>query len=213
MPPGVVARQHAELRVRRARRSRRDLARVLRNYYSRSQSQSIEDVDLATAESQRSTPTTSRGCFRRPSSSTARRSARSTATRRGSPTRIRGDAQFYARADNLREWLAVVELRLGSLSQRLSASVGQVRVNTDSRRRADRRGDASRPTATSIVKTPWLEIDDVFYEGAARVGAAAVPARRAIRLRAHARGQERRREPAADHPRARGRLGARSGAR
>ena len=41
------------------------------------------------------------------------------------------DAQFFARADNLRDWLAVVEKRLGSLSQRLSASVGRERVNTD----------------------------------------------------------------------------------
>ena len=72
-------------------------------------------------------------------------------------------AQFYARADNLREWLAVVEVRLGSLSQRLSASVGQVRVNTDL-------GGAPTGAATRdadgdvIVKTPWLDIDEVFYE-------------------------------------------------
>ena len=41
------------------------------------------------------------------------------------------DAQFYARADNLRYWLSTVNTRLGSLSQRLSASVGQRRLNTD----------------------------------------------------------------------------------
>ena len=50
-----------------------------------------------------------------------------------------------------------------SLSQRLSASVGQERLNTDLA------GDtaASQSTATPAemeVKTPWLEIDDVFYE-------------------------------------------------
>ena len=39
-------------------------------------------------------------------------------------------AQFYARADNLSHWLGMIEKRLGSLSQRLSASVGQ-RLNTD----------------------------------------------------------------------------------
>jgi hypothetical protein len=49
------------------------------------------------------------------------------------------------------------------LSQRLSASVGQQRLNTDLS------GDsgASQSTANSQdqeVKTPWLEIDDVFYE-------------------------------------------------
>ncbi len=41
------------------------------------------------------------------------------------------NAQFYARADNLGTWLGLVEKRLGSLSQRLSASVGQERLNTD----------------------------------------------------------------------------------
>ena len=41
------------------------------------------------------------------------------------------NAQFYARADNLTDWLAIVEKRLGSLSQRLSASVGRARLNTD----------------------------------------------------------------------------------
>jgi hypothetical protein len=91
----------------------RDLARVLRNYHSRSQTQSIEDVELALAEQALNT-------------------------------------------DN-RSWL------FGSLSQRLSASVGQVRVNTDL-------GGAPTGAATRdvegdvIVETPWLEIDEVFYE-------------------------------------------------
>ena len=41
------------------------------------------------------------------------------------------DTVFYARADNLREWLTTISSRLGSLSQRLSASVAKRRVNTD----------------------------------------------------------------------------------
>ncbi|HIN89056.1 MAG TPA: DUF2333 family protein, partial [Porticoccaceae bacterium] len=73
------------------------------------------------------------------------------------------DAQFYARADNLASWLLNVESRLGSLSQRLSASVRQQRVNTDT---AGERGALqSIPTRAEVqVKTPWLQIDDVFYE-------------------------------------------------
>jgi hypothetical protein len=52
---------------------------------------------------------------------------------------------------------------LGSLSQRLSASVGQVRVNTDLG--GARAGESAQPAdGDVIVKTPWLEIDDVFYE-------------------------------------------------
>ncbi|MEQ3441586.1 DUF2333 family protein [Pseudoalteromonas sp. BZP1] len=73
------------------------------------------------------------------------------------------DSQFYARADNLRGWLKEAEKRLGSLSQRLSASVGQDRLNTDLA------GDTAAHQATytplqSQVKTSWWQIDDVFYE-------------------------------------------------
>jgi hypothetical protein len=73
------------------------------------------------------------------------------------------NAQFFARADNLREWLKVVARRLGSLSKRLSASVGENRVNVDL---AGEGGAESSTPQDSIVvtRTPWLEIDDVFYE-------------------------------------------------
>ena len=73
------------------------------------------------------------------------------------------DAQFYARADNLNEWLKEVQKRLGSMSQRLSASVGQERLNTDLS------GDSSARQSTpgyvaQEIKTSWWKIDDVFYE-------------------------------------------------
>jgi hypothetical protein len=56
-----------------------------------------------------------------------------------------------------------VEKRLGSLSQRLSASVGQVRLNTDLA--GDAEAVQSTQTSSLVeVKTPWTEIDDVFYE-------------------------------------------------
>jgi hypothetical protein len=139
----------------------RDLARVLRNHHSRSQTQSIEDVELAAVEQALNTDNRS---WLFPPAEVRYREA--LAALQLYETRLTSDpagAQFYARADNLREWLAVVELRLGSLSQRLSASVGQVRVNTDL-------GGAPTGAATQdlngdvIVKTPWLEIDEVFYE-------------------------------------------------
>ncbi|RLA60670.1 MAG: DUF2333 domain-containing protein [Gammaproteobacteria bacterium] len=140
----------------------RDLARAMREVFSRSQSQSTEDPDLTIAEPRFNfnsnswiMPATeseyreglkySRDYFRRLSDPDA------------------PNAQFYARADNLRYWLATVDSRLGSLSQRLSASVGKARINTDLA------GDtvASQSTATPAeqeVRTPWSEIDDVFYE-------------------------------------------------
>ena len=139
----------------------RDLARVLRTYHSRSQSQSIEDVELAAAEQALNTDNRS---WLFPPAEVRYREA--LAALQLYETRLTADppgAQFYARADNLREWLAVVEVRLGSLSQRLSASIGQVRVNTDL-------GGAPTGAATReadgdvIVKTPWLEIDNVFFE-------------------------------------------------
>ena len=73
------------------------------------------------------------------------------------------DAQFYARADNLRYWLGTVEKRLGSLSQRLSASVGQRRINTDLAGAAGASQSTDSPQEI-MVKTSWLKIDDVFYE-------------------------------------------------
>ena len=133
----------------------RDLARELRNKFSRSQSQSEEDVDLKEADPLFSSPNdrwllpSSEGQY-----------AKAIAHLDGYFARIgKNDpngAQFYARADNLADYLDLVSMRLGSLSQRLSASVGQLRLE----------GDAPvDPNAKEqIVRTPWAKIDDVFYE-------------------------------------------------
>ena len=140
----------------------RDLARVLRNDYSRSQSQSTEDPDLALAEPAFNFDNDS--WIFPPSEREYRRGLEAVQryrVRLSSDAEL--DAQFYARADNLREWLAVVERRLGSLSQRLSASVGQIRVNTDLA--GEPSGGTATPRPGDIpVKTPWLEIDNVFFE-------------------------------------------------
>lgn len=140
----------------------RDLSRAMREVLSRSQSQSTEDPDLAIAEPNFNFNADS---WMLPASeSEYRRGLKSARSyfRRLSDDKAPG-AQFYARADNLRYWLSTVESRLGSLSQRLSSSVGRPRVNTDLA------GDdaASQSTVTpdvQVVQTPWMEIDDVFYE-------------------------------------------------
>jgi hypothetical protein len=140
----------------------RDLARSLRNDMSRSQSQSIEDPDLSQAEPQfnfqndRWILPSTEGEYEKGIESLYKYLHRLASAENQS-------SQFYARADNLRDWLAIVEKRLGSLSQRLSASVGQVRINTDLA------GDTAATQSTSapnevVVKTPWLEIDDIFWE-------------------------------------------------
>lgn len=134
----------------------RDLARILRASYSRSQTQSIEDRDLIVAEPGLNF-TNDRWIF--PSTESKYREAYEAieSYRARLTDDDLGDGQFYARADNLADWLGSVEGRLGSLSQRLAASRGQTRVNTDVA--------AGRELAPDVVvKTPWLEVDDVFYE-------------------------------------------------
>lgn len=140
----------------------RDLSRALRKDFSRSQSQSVEYPALTVAEPQFHFDNNS---WLLPSSESQYKEGLEalqtylTALADGG----QADAQFYARADNLNNWLGDVQTRLGSLSQRLSASVGQKRLNTDLAGEAE----ATQSTATAAeqeVKTPWLEIDDVFYE-------------------------------------------------
>ncbi len=140
----------------------RDGTSALRNHISRSQSQSVEDKALAEAEPRLN--------FRNDSwvfpatESEYRKGLRSLLDylQRLSDTEQQ-QAQFFARADNLRQYLEIVEKRLGSLSQRLSASVGQVRVNTDLA--GDKNARQSTQTSDAVeVQTPWLELDDVFYE-------------------------------------------------
>ncbi|MBN1237183.1 MAG: DUF2333 family protein [Gammaproteobacteria bacterium] len=140
----------------------RDLARVLRNDYSRSQSQSTEDRDLAVAEPALNF---SNDSWIFPTTESKYREALTALAsyRERLLDENRADALFYSRADNLREWLSVVERRLGSLSQRLSASVSQPRVNIDLAGQPAAGESASRGENID-VRTPWLEIDDVFYE-------------------------------------------------
>jgi hypothetical protein len=140
----------------------RDLSRAFRENFSRSQSQSAEDVDLVIVEPQFHFPNDS--WLFPPSEGEYRRAieAMESYLQRIADSDVE-DAQFYARADNLARWLVNVESRLGSLSQRLSASVGQLQMNTDT---------AGEPAAVQstevpgqrVVRTPWLQIDDVFYE-------------------------------------------------
>ena len=140
----------------------RDLARAMREVHSRSQSQSSEDPDLAVAEPRFNFQSDS--WVLPASESEYRTGIKFTRSyfRRLSDVNA-SDAQFYARADNLRYWLSTVDIRLGSLSQRLSASVGQRRVNTDLA--GDQNATQSTKTpGERLVRTPWTEIDDVFFE-------------------------------------------------
>lgn len=140
----------------------RDMARTLRNNLSRSQSQSAEDPDLVNAENQFYIdndkwiwPETERE-YRKGRNSLASYLARLQNPREKT-------AQFYARADNLSIWLSEVETRLGSLSQRLSTSVGKRQLDISLAGDAAARQSTAAP-AENVLKTPWTQLDDVFYE-------------------------------------------------
>ncbi len=139
----------------------RDMARALRKDFSRSQSQSTEDPDLIKAEPLLHFDNNS--WLLPATESEYRKGVKALLAYEARLARNDDAAQFYARADNLRGWLADVSTRLGSLSQRLSASVGQKRVNTDLAGEHEARQSTAAASELEI-KTPWLEIDDVFYE-------------------------------------------------
>lgn len=140
----------------------RDLARVIRNDYSRSQSQSREDPDIAVAEPRFFFDNNS---WILPPSESEYRDAiegfekyRDRLIGAGEP-----EAQFYARADNLREWLAQVEKRLGSLTRRLGDSVATTRINESLA--GDPSAEAATIQADTVdVRTSWFEVDNIFFE-------------------------------------------------
>ncbi len=135
----------------------RDLARSLRNNFSRAQTQSVDDRDLQIADPQ----------FHFNSNSWILPSTESE-YRKGIQAfysylerRTQGTAPFYVRADNLRAHLELAEVRLGSLAQRLAASVGQRYYRDPS---GDSAGAGDRDGGQEQVRTPWMEIDDIFFE-------------------------------------------------
>ncbi len=141
----------------------RDLARSMRNDISRSQSQSTEDRDLRIAEPQFNFDN---GSWAIPATEREYRTGIEALERYlqrlADPERSNG--QFYARADNLRNWLTNVETRLGDLSNRLSESVGKERLNLTEVSPMPTNGPSPLDSTPGLLKTPWLEIDDVFYE-------------------------------------------------
>lgn len=138
----------------------RDLARALRNDMSRSRSQSAEDRNLAIAEPQFSFPN-DKWVF--PATEAEYRKGVK-ALDRYLAQLANGQTEFYARADNLREWLGLVNRRLGHLSKRLSASVGDHHNTGLATGEPGARQTAAEPKSQTYSTTPWLEVDDVFYE-------------------------------------------------
>ena len=140
----------------------RDLARVIRNDYSRRQSQSREDDDVRDAEQAFFIDNNS-WIFPRSESEYRKAIEGFSRYRDRLADNNDMDAQFFARADNLREWLAQVEKRLGSLTRRLGDSVATNRINEALA--MDPSAEASNPQPDKVdVRTSWFEVDDVFFE-------------------------------------------------
>ena len=139
----------------------RDLGRVMRDDYTRSQSQSKADPDVMEGAPK---------FFYDPNSwifPTSESEYRDGIEyfRKYRDRLAAGDPEtvFYARADNLREWLSQVEKHLGDLTRRLGNSVADTRINDDLA------GDAAAESAGSQsdnvdVRTSWWLTDNVFFE-------------------------------------------------
>ncbi len=140
----------------------RDISKIFRNNFSTSGTQTKMDKDLATVETKLSYDSEK---WMLPSSESAYSDASSAL--KSYLNRIvddnEADAQFYARADNLRHFLNVTAVNLGSYSQRLSESVG-IRVENTALA-----GDKNATQTTAAPKqlfnkTSWYKVDDNFYE-------------------------------------------------
>ena len=139
----------------------RDLGRVMRDDYTRSQSQSKEDADVAEGapkffydNDSWVFPTTE---------SEYKDGIKAFISYRDRLAADDPDTQFYARADNLREWLSQVEKRLGSLTRRLGNSVAKTRINDDLAGDAAAEAAGAQPDTVN-VRTSWWKTDNVFFE-------------------------------------------------
>ncbi|HUL11378.1 MAG TPA: DUF2333 family protein [Methylococcaceae bacterium] len=146
-PPGVLADNMPRWEYG-ALTALRDGTSALRNHIARAQTQSKEDPDLAKAEPFFYFDHLS---WQLPSSESEYQ--KGIEAMEGYRSRLmKRDAPFYSRADNLRQYLEILEKRLGSLSNRLSASAGDSRqLSLDEQR-------------TVVMKTSWWNVDDIFFE-------------------------------------------------
>ena len=128
----------------------RDGASALRNHFARSKSQSKENFWLSKAEPQFYFNHTS---FILPATEAEYQKGienlRKYLNDLNNPDAR--NANFFARADNFTQYLEVMLKRLGDYGYRLSASSMQTPSYDLSSNRL-------------ITKTPWLEVDDVFWE-------------------------------------------------
>lgn len=140
----------------------RDTGRSLRVDFSRSQSQSNEEPNLAEAEGKFFYDNSS-WIFPQSEDEYKEGIGYTDAYLQGIANSLDPNVQFYSRADNLQRWLGGVSARLGDISQRLSESVGKRQRELAGV--GERNPDQSTPSPQDReTKTSWFKIDDIFYE-------------------------------------------------
>ncbi|WP_295718688.1 DUF2333 family protein [uncultured Halovibrio sp.] len=143
-------------------RQARDLSLALRNDVSRSQSQSNENPNLVQAQillnndSERWIFPSAEGKY-----NDAIEELRAYRDDLVNPETARGD--FYARADNLATILDLMNKRLGSMSQNLAASVAEKRRATMLANDPSAAAAKAQPVE-QVSQTPWMQVDNVFYQ-------------------------------------------------
>lgn len=145
----------------------RDGTTALRNHFARDQSQSMEDRDLALAEPYFYYEPNS---WALPSTESEYdkgiRALHRYMQRLHSPEGRQRRGQFYSRSDNLWTYLEVVIKRLGGISTRLTASTdrfaGAAGILYDPSGQAAPQFTDEK--TKGVGRTPWLLIDNVFYE-------------------------------------------------
>ncbi|EIJ42781.1 hypothetical protein BegalDRAFT_1909 [Beggiatoa alba B18LD] len=139
----------------------RDFSQIMRNNFSRSRTGGQENAELAIAQPKFNVDN---AAWLFPSAETEYRSGiKALEKYLHKLSDEKKPEQFYTRADSLRTWLDTVTLRLSNLSQRLSSSVGESRLNIELAGDPVGRSASPQPLSTK-EKTPWTEIDDVFFE-------------------------------------------------
>ncbi len=145
----------------------RDGTTALRNHFARDQSQSVEDKDLGVAEPYFYYEPNS---WALPSSESEYdkgvKSLHKYMQRLQNPQPGQRRAQFYSRSDNLWTYLEVVIKRLGGLSTKLTSSTdkfaGAAGILYDPS--GQKAPQFTEEKTKGVGKTPWLLIDDIFYE-------------------------------------------------
>jgi len=143
-------------------RQLRIMAQVLRNEHSRPNSPSKEDPDLVLAET---LLTTNTDFWLFPSAESQYKLAGAALKRYfiGLGNTTEKSTQFYARADNLVDYLKRVDSQLGGAADKLSANVGQAQI--DDTLGGDAAADQSTPTPEEMWnKTPFMLVDDVWWD-------------------------------------------------